>query len=221
MELPFFFISENGGGIFFQEEWFDKVPPGTIFAENMWKYSIGTSYDLLVKSLLEIRDESGWHLQGFSEMTLEEISHLTGLDMESSRLAAMREFDEPFTLLDEEHIDLEALYAAADKRGLKITKGGRFYHLHGKYDKGAAVKKIISWYKQSCPRIFTIALGDSPNDFSMLKQVDRPVLVRSQQNFPGIKEEIPGITITREIGPEGWNTAVVGILSNKIKGGIS
>ncbi|MDT8273551.1 MAG: helix-hairpin-helix domain-containing protein, partial [Desulfomonilia bacterium] len=49
--------------------------------------------------------------------------------------------------------------------------GGRFYHLHGKNDKAEAVRKLISWYKKRSPRLFTIGLGDSPNDFSMLKEV--------------------------------------------------
>ena len=43
----------------------------------------------------------------------------------------------------------ENLQSAAETRGLNVTLGGRFFHLHGKNDKGAAVKKLISWYKES------------------------------------------------------------------------
>ena len=84
MDIHFPFISENGGGIFFPKEWSECVPPYTVFAENTWKWPIGTPYDLLIRGLREIRDELGWHMRGFSEMTLEEISYLTGLDLESS-----------------------------------------------------------------------------------------------------------------------------------------
>ena len=213
--LPFPFISENGGGIFFPKEGSEKQPPGTVPTEDLWKGSIGAPYDILVTGLQEIRDELGLSLQGFSELSLEEISLLTGLDPKGSRLAAKREFDEPFIVLEDKHIDVDTLHDAAQKRGLMITRGGRFYHLHGKTDKGEAVKRIISWYKDSYERVFTIALGDSPNDFPMLKQVDQPVLIRSQQNFPGIEEEIPGLIITREPGPEGWNSAVLEILSKE------
>lgn len=222
MKLSYPFISENGGGIFFPKGSFNKAPPGTVLAEktpNLWRWSMGTPYESLVRGLQEIREELGWPIRGFSEMTTEEISHLTGLDLEGSRRAAKREYDEPFILLEQENRDLGLLHEAAEKKELKITAGGRFYHLHGKNDKGKAVKKIISWYKESYPRIFSIALGDSPIDFSMFKCVDQPVLIRSSRQFTGLDKKIPGLKITREKGPEGWNSAVLEIVGNKIDGG--
>jgi mannosyl-3-phosphoglycerate phosphatase len=222
MDLPFPFISENGGGIFFPKESFDKGPPGSVSDENMWKWSMGTPYNQLVKSLKEIGKELGLKLRGFSDMNLEEISGLTGLDQDLSSLAAIREFDEPFIVIDQDDIDSEIISVAAKKRGLQISRGGRFYHIHGGSDKGDAVKKIISWYRQSQEEVFTVALGDSQNDFSMFEQVDQPVLIPSQQDFSGTIKDIPGIIITHDPGPEGWNTAVKGILlDKKVLGGIS
>jgi len=222
MDLAFPFISENGGGIFFPREWTGKLPPGIILAENIWKLSLGTPYDQLKEGLKDIREELGWQIRGFSEMTLKEISGLTGLDSEASLLAAKREFDEPFIVLDSENVDLEALTKAAEKRGLRTSSGGRFFHLHGKIDKGEAVKEMISWYREVYTGVFSVALGDSPNDFPMLRQVDQPVLIRSQQVFPGIEEEIPGLMITQRPGPRGWNSAILKILANEKEGeGIS
>ncbi|MBW2608957.1 MAG: HAD-IIB family hydrolase [Deltaproteobacteria bacterium] len=221
LNLPSPFISENGGGIFFPKKCIGSVPPGTVFVKNIWKWSIGTPYEILVQSLREIREKLGWKIRGFSDMTPEEISHLTGLDLVSSRLAAIREYDEPFMILEQDDKDIDALFDAAKQRELQITEGGRFYHIHGKTDKGAAVKKVISWYEESYPQVFTIALGDSPNDFSMLKQVDHPILIRSKRDFPEIAERFQGMEVTRETGPEGWNSAVLEILGKIIKGGIS
>jgi mannosyl-3-phosphoglycerate phosphatase len=173
-------------------------------------------YEFLVKCLMEIREELGWQIRGFSEMNPDEISHLTGLDLKSSRLAAIREYDEHFIVEEPEDMDLDSLQNAAKKRGLKITKGGRFYHLHGKNDKGAAVEKVISWYRDSHHQVFTIALGNSPNDVSMLKQVDCPVLIRSSPPFPGIGELIPALRVTPEVGPKGWNSVVLDILGERM-----
>jgi mannosyl-3-phosphoglycerate phosphatase len=210
--LPYPFISENGGGVFFPRSYLAKAPPGTILAEKWLKWSLGTPYDILVKVLHEIRDELGWPIRGFSDMSAEEISHLTGLDSEGARLASSREYDEPFVVPEQNKSDMDLIHVAAKKRGLMITGGGRFHHLHGKNDKGEAVKKLVSWYKESFDRVYTIALGDSQNDFSMLKQADQPVLVLSQQHFPGIEEQIPGLIITHRPGPEGWNSTVLDIL---------
>jgi mannosyl-3-phosphoglycerate phosphatase len=210
------YISENGGGVFFPNEG-PRAPDGTVFAESLWKMSLGLPYDFLVKCLGEIRDELGWEIRGFSEMTPEEISRHTGLDLEAARLAATREYDEPFVVTDQKNMDIEALYEATRRKGLNITIGGRFYHLHGKSDKGVAVDKVISWYREYHPQVLTIALGDSPNDFSMLKRVDHPVLIRSPRDFPGIQQMIPGIEVTQEMGPKGWNAAVLNILRERVE----
>jgi mannosyl-3-phosphoglycerate phosphatase len=209
------FISENGGGIFFPKEGSHPVPPDTVLEDGLWKWSLGLPYHSLVKALQEIRDELGWKIRGFSDMSLEEISDLTGLDLASSRLASIREYDEPFILVEEEERDPDALYDAAKKRGLNVTSGGRFYHLHGKNDKGISVDKLVTWYGEHRSHIVTMALGDSPNDFSMLKKVNHPVLIRSSRQFPGVQGMIPGLQITKEKGPKGWNAAVLDLLHRK------
>jgi mannosyl-3-phosphoglycerate phosphatase len=214
------FISENGGGIYFPKNSYQEKPEGAVSEENLWKWSLGSSYADLVNTLKEIRNELGWGIRGFSDMTLEEISNHTGLDIETSHLAALREYDEPFIILEPGKKEVTALEKAAERKGYQITGGGRFYHIHSKKDKGEAVKRLILWYKRSQPRLISIALGDSPTDFSMLKQVDYPVLIRSSVHFPGLQDRIPGLKVTDEMGPVGWNSAVLDISGQIISGGI-
>ena len=96
------FVSENGGGVFFPKEGKHPHPSDAILSHGVWKWSIGPAYDFLLKALGEIRDEQGWKIRGFSNMTTEEISSITGLDLASARLASQREYDEPFILMEEE-----------------------------------------------------------------------------------------------------------------------
>ena len=214
------FISENGGGIFFPKVLYPERPAGAVSEGNLWKWSLGPSYGVLVNALKEIKDDLGWVIRGFSEMTPEEISKRTGLELETSRLAALREYDEPFIIVEPVVKDMVVLEKAAETKGLKITSGGRFYHIHGRKDKGEAVKRVILWYKESQPKLTTIALGDSPTDFSMLEMVNHPVLVGSPARFTGLRDRIPVLKVTQEKGPEGWNSAVLDLLSEIIRGGI-
>ncbi len=213
------FISENGGGIFFPKSQYPTRPTGAVSEKNLWKWSLGPPYDVLVNALKEIRDDLGWVIRGFFEMTPEEISNRTGLDLEISKLAAAREYDEPFIVIEPTVEDIDALEKAAEIRGLQITAGGRFYHIHGKKDKGDAVQRVILWYKTFQPQLTTIALGDSPTDFSMLESVNHPVLVGSPDHFADLKDRIHGLKITEAMGPEGWNSSVLDILSKIIRGG--
>jgi mannosyl-3-phosphoglycerate phosphatase len=210
------FISENGGGVFFPAETFGDPAHGATFNNGLWEWSLGYPYALLIKGLQEIRDELGWNIKGFSDMSIKEISDLTNLDQEASRLAAMREYDEPFILFgDDPPPDEAVLFKTVEQKGLKVVSGGRFYHLQGKNDKGLAMEKILSWYRQFHDKIVSIALGDSPNDFPMLERADYPVLVRSHDHFPALKKRIPRLRITSEVGPRGWNSAVLDILGKK------
>ena len=152
-------------------------------------------------------------MKGFSDMGVEEISRLTGLDKDGARLATKREYDEPFIIEGEEPTDLTPLIRAAKQRGLLITSGGRFYHLHGKNDKAKGVELITGWYKKNYREVLTVALGDSPNDFGMLEGVDFPVLIRSQRSFPDLIKKIPKLRITDDTGPKGWNSAVMNIIT--------
>ncbi len=220
------FVSENGGGVFFPVETFTDAPKGARASKlqgqresvDLWEWSLGTPYFHLVRALTEIRKVLGWSLRGFSEMDTAEIAHLTGLDMAAARLAAMREYDEPFIFVGEAPEDLKPLHEAAAAKGLTVVSGGRFHHLMGNNDKGNAMTRITEWYHNASStrnqpgRISTIALGDSPNDFSMLARADYPVLIRSERDFPELAERIPRLTITEQKGPSGWNTAILDIL---------
>ncbi|MBW1801079.1 MAG: HAD-IIB family hydrolase [Deltaproteobacteria bacterium] len=212
------FISENGGGIFFPEKETRKPPSGTILASHCWQWTLGCPYESLVQCLRDIRNELGWKLRGFSDMDVREIRERTGLDLHSAMRASKRDFDEPFFIDQKQGKSLEALHAAAGRRGLRITEGGRFFHLHGRNDKGDAVDKITDWYKGIYPSIYSVALGDSPNDWSMLKRVDLPILIRSSRDFSDIRETIPKLTVSRKKGPQGWNEAVLEVLEMKHQG---
>ena len=209
------FISENGGGVFIPRKLFGTLSSGTLIEKDLCKLSLGVPYSRLVNALGEIRNELGLNIKGFSDMSIREISQVTGLGLEDCESAAMREYDEPFISLDKGPVDRRALFTAAREKGLSITEGGRFFHLHGDNNKGLALEKLVSWYKKFLGNIFTIALGDSPNDFSMLERTDYPILIQSQRDLSELKQKIPRLKITREFGPEGWNSAVLEMLNNK------
>jgi mannosyl-3-phosphoglycerate phosphatase len=224
------FISENGGGIFFPKETFPDPPPGAVASDGPgagespegtaagkgtgeWEISLGIPYGRLTQVLGEIRQELQWDIKGFSDMGLDEISRLTGLNKRDAQYAAMREYDEPFIIQGNAPEDPAPLYRAAEDRGLLITSGGRFYHLQGKNDKAKGMELVTAWYRSRHNDLATIALGDSPNDFTMLEQADIPVLIRSKRTFEGLKRRIPRLRISDQFGPAGWNSTVLRILS--------
>ena len=207
-------IYENGGGIFFPQNLPHPPPPEAtaLGPDGPWQLGLGRPYPELTLALAALKAELGLEMKGFFEMSLEEISALTGLKTQAAALAAQRQFDEPFIIPQATEAQIEGLIQAADRLGLRVVLGGRFFHLTGPQDKGQAVVRLLVWYRSREPKIKSIGLGDSPNDFEMLEQVDYPVLVRSRREYPEFKGRIPNLRLTNQPGPQGWNRAVLEIL---------
>jgi mannosyl-3-phosphoglycerate phosphatase len=195
------FVVENGGAV--------VIPVGSDAAEVV---VLGASRDVLLASLREIAVETGAGIRGFSDLSTGELQRLTGLGGADLERARRREYDEPFLLEDGARRD-DVAHAAA-RRGLRVTSGGRFHHLTGPTDKGAALRVLLGRYAAHGRSFECVALGDSANDREMLLAADRPIVVPR----PGgrldeaLARALPGAERAPFPGPEGWNAAVLAVL---------
>jgi mannosyl-3-phosphoglycerate phosphatase len=105
---------------------------------------------------------------------------------------------------------LNALKTLAHAYGLKITQGGRFYHLMGEsQDKGISVLKTIELFETLYhEKIHSIALGDSQNDIEMLGHVDIPILIQKHDGSY-LETTLPHIEKSSYQGSKGWNEMVM------------
>ena len=95
----------------------------------------------LGRALLEIAKEAGARIRSFSRLSTPEVQDLTGLPDEQVARARLREHTEPFVL---EAGSEEFVRRAAERRGLRVIRGGRFHHLSGELDKGRAVRQVLT-----------------------------------------------------------------------------
>lgn len=174
---------------------------------------LGVPYPSLREALEAFRREKGVRVRGFGDLSVEECARLCGLSLEEAALARQRELDEPFFL--EGPCDLAEMERFFSRRGLSLTRGGRFFHLKGMgCDKGKAVKQVIALFRgESSGPLLTVGLGDSANDREMLAAVERPVAVkRPDGSYAPELMDLPGLLLAPAIGPAGWREAVLGIL---------
>lgn len=174
---------------------------------------LGMKHEFLLNSLEEISNETRVGVRSFSGMTVQEVSVLTGLDEEAAAKSQQRWFDEPFLVLSNTQEDVQKIQYAAKARGLEVVQGGRFWHLMGHGGKGAAVSLLIEAHTRTFGKIFTIGLGDSPNDFPFLALVDQPVIVGGLTDENQVPEILRRAIRTVEPGPVGWNSAMCTLLS--------
>jgi mannosyl-3-phosphoglycerate phosphatase len=166
----------------------------------------------LVRALAEMALKIGARVRGFASLGLAEVQRLTGLSGGAARLALDREHDEPFVMEDEANV--AALSAAARDRKLKITRGGRFFHLTGGSDKGRAARVLVGLFEAAGRRLNSIGLGDAPNDLAMLAAVQQPIVIPRPDGTadPALAEALPGAQVAPRPGPAGWNHAVLSVL---------
>jgi len=200
---PLALLVENGGA----------VVRRTAFGD-LEETPLGTSHAELVEALRDIEREAGARVRGFSAIPVAELACLTGLPLEDARRGRSREYDEPFLL---EEGDLGRIAAAAARRGLRLHRGGRFFHLTGASDKGRALRVLLGLLAAEGRHFRTVGLGDAPNDLSFLEVVDEAILVPRPDGrvHEGLAEALPAARHAPRPGPRGWNAAVLEALDRR------
>ena len=209
------FVAENGGVIVIPAGHLPFEPPGARREGDRLIVTAGVSRDRLVRSLAQLAAETGVRVLGFAGMSTDEIARRTGLEPAAAARANRRECDEPFLILDEPEPGRQAIRRAAAGRGLRVTAGGRFFHLTGDTDKGHAVLSLVAWYRQAGRPVSTVGLGDAANDLSLLRAVERPIVIPRADGTadPLLARALPQAERAPAPGPAGWNAAVLAVVN--------
>jgi mannosyl-3-phosphoglycerate phosphatase len=206
------FIVENGAAIFFPDRYRGwRIDAG--FRQPPYRViQLGANYSEIRRFVQKVKP--GFNIQGFGDLSAEDIERLTGLPPKQAALAKLREFTEPFLMEDDASIiDLQR---AAEAGGFKITRGGRFYHLMGSgQDKGIALRRTVSLFlRNTHQRLLTIGLGDGANDVVMLESVDIPILIPHPDGSYE-KLDVPNMIRARHPGSCGWSETILDVLKTK------
>lgn len=207
------FIVENGGAVIVPDAAGLDLPSSYVRDGDARVRVLGAPVSALRVALAELGRRYGIELRGFSDMSAEEVASLTGLPVAAAARAREREYDEPFVIVGGGALPAAA-YADAEDRGLRLTRGGRFFHLMGPTDKGRAVRELAAVLDGGRP-IHTIVLGDSPNDASMLAEASEAIIVPRPSGVADatLRAAVQWARIAPSPGPAGWNAAVLAALA--------
>lgn len=204
------FIVENGGAIHFPDRgerlkllYYPPDDAGAVIR-------LGTPYGDIRRFMAGIPEEYG--VRGFGDMTTEEVAASANMPVRNARLARQREYTEPFVLEHGEKLD--PLIALALANRIRIVRGGRYFHFMGvQQDKGKALRLTREVFRKSTGREYlAIGVGDSPNDYAMLRAADIPVLIPPGNGLHDPSFALPGLVRAGRPGSAGWNEAVSLIL---------
>lgn len=202
------FICENGGAVFTPRNYFSQE---NVIDSEFRSKILSQDHQRITTTLRALRQESGYDFSCFADLGIEGVAAATGLALHDAKLSLSRECSEPIEWRDSSE-RLADFKRDILERGLKLVRGGRFYHVMGHFDKVDAFEYLCKKYEDlHSEEIVTIALGDAPNDRAMLEAADYPVVI-SHDEGDKLEIEHEKAYYTDEPGPVGWNEAVISIL---------
>lgn len=207
-------IAENGGIL--------AVPLGMTEGkplERSGDYAIettGLSRDHILSVAHSARSEHGFLFAGFADWTAEEVSVRTGLSLPKARRSQSRFATEPI-VWDDTEARFKAFAKAIESEGVRILRGGRFFHLMGESDKADGLRSTRALYEKLYPEVTwkVVALGDSANDQAMLEAADIAVVI-PHEDGPHIFPNAPKVVHASSSAAKGWNEAILKILDETV-----
>ena len=197
-------IAENGGLIGVPRDYFNT----DISLEHYEDFDIeylSPDYASIVNMLNELRQDFGFHFEGFANLTAADVAGLTGLSIEEAGRAKQRLCSEPLVWRDSDEAFTQFQHEL-DKRKMTLVEGGRFHHVLGSTDKAMAMEKLSEFFSQAgFSDVTSIALGDSPNDRRMLTAADVAVVIRRKDGTWLELDTAAQKVKTEFSGPQGWN----------------
>jgi len=211
------FISETGGAIWFHPHEMKTMPHGAKRRAGLYAIVLGLPYRTLRKALVDYRATHQVKIIGFGDLPVSQIGRMCAVPPKVAPLVKKRDFDEPFIFTESPSKKvLDHLHRHFAGLGMRVVRGGRFHHLIGNTDKGTAIRRLRQWYDTETGGPVTIVgLGDSPNDISLFEASDIRVLVKRHDGRydPRVRAAVK-TRLAGEIGPRGWNRAILQLLEN-------
>lgn len=204
------FIVENGSGIFIPkfDQRFDLKD--TVMEGEYHLHRLGITYQQARVALQQVSQTLGEDLRGFGDLTIDDIINLTGLSPAKVKLAKTRDFSEPFiTPKSKSALEIET---AVKQNGYQVVVGDRFSHLISiNAGKGKAVKWLLNHYQNQGETIISVGLGNSPNDLSLLENVEIPIIM---PNLTGVHPRLKDKPwqVASQPGCQGWAIMIKQIL---------
>jgi mannosyl-3-phosphoglycerate phosphatase len=208
--IPDPYIVEDGGAIFIPRGYFPFEHSTDRETNGYEVIELGVPYAEIRSVLAGIRTSTGLPIEGYGDLSVEDLVRVTGLTAEGARRAKMREYQE--TLVGKlNDRDLKILSGALEERGLRLSQGTRFHAVLAQHDKGRAASRLIKLYRRLIPGLRTVGIGDGLNDAPLLAAVDQPFLVQSSE---GSWKDVgvAGVRRAEGVGPVAWNRIVLELL---------
>ncbi len=210
------FITENGGGIFFPDGYFNVKIPGAVRNGRYLCVAQGRPYQEVCTALDDIAEECGVGVAGFHHMSPREIADNIGVRPRDAELVRSREFDEPFFFTSADEPAIARFVEAARQQGFQARRTGTFWHFSAGCDPARAVRSVTQLFREAThTKLRAVGIAANAEDLLWLRAVDHAILLPGgDSNSDSSREDSSkNLSPGNAPGPAGWNAAILNIIS--------
>lgn len=194
------FICENGAAVLVPHRHFPFDVPCDRDLPGYHVIEFGRPYSEIVTVLHRTAARLEVPVIGFSDLSIERVANECGLSLSHARLAKLREYDEPFRLVNLTPAAHDRLWRGLRRLRLTCTFRGRFEHAGATIDKGLGVSVLSSLYRRAIGPLVTVGLGSANNSAALLHRVEWPFIAEPAvaiQSMPSAPR-IPRVHLTAD-----------------------
>jgi predicted mannosyl-3-phosphoglycerate phosphatase (HAD superfamily) len=156
------FICEDGAAAFVPSRYFESPLHNARAVGGYEAIEFGARYDDVAAAVRRHADQLRIAVRGFADMSIEQVARECGLSLLTARLAKLREYGEPFRLLEPNHVAQARLVRTLASAGISCLPHGSFLHAVSVDGPTSAIAVLRSLYGATFGRVFTVTTGIVP-----------------------------------------------------------
>jgi mannosyl-3-phosphoglycerate phosphatase len=208
------FISENGAAVFVPRGYFGFDVPNARNVAGYEAVAFGRPYAEVVDALRRTAQRQRVDVIGFNDMSVEEVAIDCCLSLMQARLAKLREYEEPFRILEDDPGARNRLFKALRRARLGCISGMPYDRVGAPVDHGVGVQMLIRLFHRAFGSLFSVGLGHGLSAVPLLRTVDVPLIIDrgNTDESSAILAQVPAARIPGRTGTAGWADAIVEIV---------
>jgi mannosyl-3-phosphoglycerate phosphatase family protein len=197
------FICESGAAVLMPHGYFPFDVPSDRDIAGYHAIVFGRPYEEVVTLLHHTAGRLQTGILGFTHLSVEQVAAEFHLSLSQARLAKLREYNEPFRVIDSVAGARERLFRSLHAVGLRCTFRGIYDHVGAGVDKGASVDLLTTLYQRARGPVITVGVGDATNSLPLLHRVKIPFIAHTEpvSITPRSSSRIPRIRLAPGRGP--------------------
>jgi len=203
------FVSESGGGLFLPAGYFEQAPANARPFAGYDVVDFGRPYPVVAAALHEVANKLKIGVNGFSGMSVQDVANDCRLSLAQARLATLREYDEPFRLVDANPAVQDRLFQGLRRAGFRGFTHEAHHHATGVTDKTESVRTLTSLYRRQSHHVLTVGLARDPDELRLLQAVDIPIVILSDPaNAARLLRKVPTARLVDSGSARAWRQTI-------------